>query len=115
MELAAIVRPRPLTLAVPPLCPTWSSPTGGFFRKSDPTSPRVSTSDMNEHMPDESKPLEQRIAEYRFQSEVSSRGDRRRRTFSWEGKIVLEQSPTPEQPKQHRRNRRKSHVTLQNL
>jgi pyruvate/2-oxoglutarate dehydrogenase complex dihydrolipoamide dehydrogenase (E3) component len=55
----------------------------------------------NEHMPDEHKTLEQRIADIEFnlkklREEITSA------YISWEGKIVLEQSPTqlPDQPKQ---------------
>ena len=55
----------------------------------------------NEHMPDEHKTLEQRIADIEFNLK-KLREEIIGAYISWEGKIVLEQSPTPtpEQPKQ---------------
>jgi hypothetical protein len=58
-------------------------------------------SDRNEHMPDERKTLEQRIADIEFNLK-KLREEIIGAYISWEGKIVLEQSPKPtaEQPKQ---------------
>jgi len=55
----------------------------------------------NEHMPDEHKTLEQRIADIEFNLK-KLREEITNACISWEGKIVLEQSPTqpPDQPKQ---------------
>ena len=55
----------------------------------------------NEHMPDEHKTLEQRIADIEFNLK-KLREEITNAYISWEGKIVLEQSPTqtPDQPKQ---------------
>ena len=52
-------------------------------------------------MPDERKTLEQRIADIEFNLK-RLREEITNAYISWEGKIVLEQSPTPtpEQPKQ---------------
>jgi hypothetical protein len=52
-------------------------------------------------MPDEHKTLEQRIAEIEFNLK-KLREEITQAYISWEGKIVLEQSPTqtPDQPKQ---------------
>ena len=52
-------------------------------------------------MPDEHKTLEQRVAEIEFNLK-KLREEITNAYISWEGKIVLEQSPTPtpEQPKQ---------------
>jgi len=52
-------------------------------------------------MPDEHKTLEQRIADIEFNLK-KLREEITNAYISWEGKIVLEQSPTqpPEQPKQ---------------
>ena len=52
-------------------------------------------------MPDERKTLEQRIADIEFNLK-KLREEITGAYISWEGKIVLEQSPTqpPEQPKQ---------------
>jgi hypothetical protein len=52
-------------------------------------------------MPDERKTLEQRIADIEFNLK-KLREEITNAYISWEGKIVLEQSPTPtpEQPKQ---------------
>jgi hypothetical protein len=52
-------------------------------------------------MPDEHKTLEQRIADIEFSVE-KLREEITNAYISWEGKIVLEQSPTqtPDQPKQ---------------
>ena len=57
--------------------------------------------DRNQHMPDEHKTLEQRIADIEFNLK-KLREEITNAYISWEGKIVLEQSPTPtpEQPKQ---------------
>ena len=73
----------------------------GDFARSESTSLQESNSDKNEHMPDEHKTLEQRIAD----TELNLKKLREEiigAYISWEGKIVLEQSPTPtpEQPKQ---------------
>ena len=52
-------------------------------------------------MPDEHKTLEQRVAEIEFNLK-KLREEITNAYISWEGKIVLEQSPTqlPDQPKQ---------------
>ncbi len=52
-------------------------------------------------MPDEHKTLEQRVAEIEFNLK-KLREEITKAYISWEGKIVLEQSPTqpPDQPKQ---------------
>jgi hypothetical protein len=52
-------------------------------------------------MPDEHKTLEQRVAEIEFNLK-KLREEITKTYISWEGKIVLEQSPTrpPDQPKQ---------------
>ena len=52
-------------------------------------------------MPDEHKTLEQRIADIEFNLK-KLREEITKAYISWEGKIVLEQSPTqpPDQPKQ---------------
>jgi hypothetical protein len=52
-------------------------------------------------MPDEHKTLEQRVADIEFNLK-KLREEITNAYISWEGKIVLEQSPTPtpEQPKQ---------------